>query len=258
MARSFWLIVAMSLISHASSVEAQERYVDVWFRSFIDIKHPGIPDYISKAANGRYVIRAPDLPAPTFMDVARFKGTCFTTDQRTFTSELDSSARVGVYLRIVVIGRELKVDKIGSKPNVIIGETHNVDCRSGADLRAPMTADISSVSISDIKVGQFYRNFSVKIAASDPFYSILGVKLAPKIDSEILFSYNVSTRQLKITGSTEPFPSFEGYYKKSNGPVVKILNRPPDSDATALSLIDIYLRLNLQNFEDTIDLLDWN
>lgn len=235
---------------------AQERYVDVWFRSFIGTKHPKLPSYITQAKNNLYVLKAPNFPIPKMIDIGRLSGTCFTTDQRDFSNALDASSRVGVYLRISIKNREVKVGKIDEKPNVVIGATHNVDCITGADLVPPLYADPEGTTITDVKNINFLRNFSVRISASDPYYKMLGHSVAPNISSEILFSYDTSTRKLKVKGSLEDFPWFEGYYRKStNGKIVKIINSQPDKESGVMSLVDLGIGINTRNFEETIDLL---
>lgn len=221
------LLAAVVPIANAS---AQDRYVDVWIRVFIPKALSSPPGAVLKTDNGLYVISAPALGG--------FGGTCFTTDQREFSPDIGVSSRVVVNLRISVQGRNIKLGQIGDFPQVVIGETHNVDCKSGKDLKAPMKADARDTTISDVVAGEFYRNFSVRISAGDPFYTLFGVGIAPKIDSEILFSYDVSTRKLKVSGTYQVFPSFEIYYKKKGGQVKKILAESPAEGSGPFSMFD--------------------
>lgn len=247
---ALFLILIFPLQAHA-----QDFQVDFWFRSFIANNHPTIPGYISKTQNGKFVLHAPNIPAP-FMDINRLKGTCFTTDQRDFSSAIEESARVGVYIRLFVRGRELKIGQINSIPNILIGDTHNVDCISGKDLVPSVKADSSGTSISDVKSQEFSRNFSIRISAGDPFYKVLGVAVAPKISSEILFVFDVSTKRIKITGTVEDFPWFEGYYRINDGKIKTLIRRTPANEASALSLFDFGLGLHTTNFIEEINLFE--
>ncbi|WP_427914835.1 hypothetical protein ACPWT1_07960 [Ramlibacter sp. MMS24-I3-19] len=254
--RSWRWLVAVSCLS-ATSLHAQDTHVDVWIRSFIANKHPSLPDYIKRAANGLFVIPAPNLPAPPPLEIARLSGTCFTTDQRdSFSSALDESARIGVYVRIVVKGREItSVTTIDGKPQVVVGPTKNVDCASGVELQPSRKTAADATTITQVVKGEGYRSFSVRISGGDPFYQVLGLPVAPRIDSEILFMYDVATRNLSISGASEDFPWYEAYYRKGAGPTKTIVQRAPVGESTAFSLFDFGTGVNLTNFKLTVNLL---
>jgi hypothetical protein len=139
------------------------------------------------------------------------------------------------------------------KPIIVIGETHNVDCVTGDDLRPPLRADAGTVSIGEIKRNGFLRVVNVRASSGNPFYTALGVNYAPKIDFEMVIEYNAITTALRIKGTTGEFPALEGYYEiGSNSGTLFALNPVPGS--TAASLVDFATGINMRNFEANIDL----
>ena len=235
------------------------QIVDIWFRYFIGDKHPSLPNYIKRTENGLTVIEAPPvlLPAPiVFDEINRLRGTCFTTDQRSFSPSEVASARVTVNLRLKFVGRELLVQDIPNKLKVVIGQTRNVDCKTGQDLVPPRKAEASDVKITDVRKLEFLRNFSFRVSASDPFYTVLGRSVAPTITSEILFQYEVAPQILKLTGTYGDFPWFEAYYRIDDGSIKKIIQAGPKDGSGAFSLLNMGLGINLRNFTHEIEIFN--
>jgi hypothetical protein len=228
--------------------------IHIWLRAFIPNSLQSPSDYIKKTTNGLAVISAPGVNIAG-VNIGPLSGTCFTTDNRGFDSSPNASARVSVNFNLVIHGhREISVEKVGSQNIVAVGETHNVDCTTGRDLRPPQQEDATSVNISDVKQNGFLRIFNVKAMSGNPFYRVFGVGVAPKIDIEVVFEYDPLTLSLTLHGVIGNFPSFEAYYSVANGPTTMIENLPPTPGSTALSLIDLGTGLNMRNFEDRIQL----
>jgi len=229
--------------------------VDVWLRAFIGDRHPEIPNYIRRADNGTYVIDAPKLPLPRTLPLGALTGTCFSTDSRNFSPDLNASARVGAYLRIIVEGRNISLSKIDAQPNVVVGATHNVDCKTGGELHPARTAPASDLRISEVRRLEFARIFSVRASSANPFYSLFGISTVPRIDFEVLFQYDVALRKIKLTGTYGYFPWFEAYYQVDGGPIQTIIKAQPHGDSTATSLFDAGTGFNMRNFTHMISTL---
>ncbi|ELA6661700.1 DUF3238 domain-containing protein [Vibrio alginolyticus] len=217
-------------------------------KAFIPNEHPLLPNYIKKTSSGVWVIPAPST------GFGELSGSCFTTDNRTFNKDPEASARVTTEFVIAISGRELMIEKYGGRDRVRLGETKNVDCKTGKQLRPTEVEDRDSVSIGEVKKKGFNRVFFVRASPSNPFYKILGLSYSPAIDYSFVVTFNSLHRMIDIKGSTGYFPSFEAYYSVNSGPVIKILNREPHDRSTALSLTDLNLGVNTMNFEYQIKL----
>jgi len=207
----------------------------------------------TKTDAGRWVLRAPLAGAPVIGHV--LPSGCFSIDDRGFSNDPLASARVTFEANLTVTGRDIKVDAFNGRKTVRIGDSHNLDCKTGADLQPSKVASESSVSIGDVKSSQRGRLlvFNVRASTPNPYYD-LGWISAPKIDFELVFTFDVIKQKISILGTTGVFPSFEAYYTINNGPVEKVLNRSPAPDASPMSLADFGTGINTQNFTAGIPL----
>jgi hypothetical protein len=228
----------------------------VWFDAFIDPVNPTVKDFSHITSSGTKVISAPDVWAPPGFDIKSLKGTCFSTDERSFDPSPTASARGRVdFLVLFQSRRQFTIQNSPGRDALkFVGVTRNVDCKTGTDLRAPASADISGIAIGDVKQNGFLKLFNVRASIGDPFYKILSLSVAPKLDFEFVYEYSITKLSVRIYGSTGTFPSFEGYYQINGGKIVNFLKRPPADGATPLSLFDFGLGINTENFEYVIDL----
>lgn len=248
------LVAAAAVLSGPAS--AQDKAVRIWIRGFIPNSHPSIPNFTKKTDKGTWVIDAPNIVMPGF-DIGRLRGTCFSTDDRGFDENPLASARVTVDLTLKFSGRrEFTISASERQDSIIrIGLTRNVDCKTGADLQTAERADPSGVTVGTVRKNGFLRIFNVAASVADPFYRILGVHIAPRLDFDIIFEYDSLQTDLKLKGVFGIFPSFEGYY--SIGGVTKQLFRlPPTEGAGAYTLADFGTGINTRNYTTSIDLTD--
>ena len=256
-------LVAIALLLVASAASAQTR-VRIWFDAFIDPANSTIKDFSVATKAGTKVIRAPDLPVPPGLDISALKGTCFSTDDRTFDPSPLASARGRVDFVMKFEGRRRfqVMNAPGRNAMVFVGNTRNVDCVTGADLQPPKKAEIeayirgvtSGITIGEVKENGFLKLFNVRASIGDPFYKILNFPIAPNLDFEFVVEYSVTGLSMKLYGSTGSFPSFEGYYQINDNAPVRFLRRDPVPGATPWSLLDAGLGFNTINFEERIDL----
>lgn len=248
------LTVLPAMRVNADGPSTPDSTVHIWFKAFIPREHPKLPAYVSRTAKNTWVIHAPDISAPPLLDISRLKGTCFETDNRLFDSSPAASARVSVDLTLAIDDRTLRLVPTGSVSPVVIGETRNVDCRTGEELQPGRTAATSSVSVSQVKKLNFLRTIGIKASSANPFYTIIQVNIAPRIDFDVVITYDILSRHLLIKGDAGYFPSFEGYYQLNGGPVTSLVQWTPFEESTAMSLLDMGIGVNLRNFDAEIRL----
>jgi hypothetical protein len=228
-----------------------ERRVHVWAHAFIPSKHPELPNYITKAENGLYVVEAPFLPPYT--------GTCFLTDGRDFDSSPTAPARTTVEFVLVLSAREMNVEKAEGRDFVRIGASHNVDCITGKDLRPPKAASPAGVDIGDVVKGTLSRAIFIRAATPNPFYTAgtIGGKdfgFSPDIDFSISINYNIGARVLTFAGSAGYFPAYELYYSIDGEAAVSLVRWPPYKDSTAVALFDFGTGINTQSFTEELEI----
>jgi hypothetical protein len=265
------VVCTLSCLPISDHLAAQpfQASVHFWLHAFIPSEHPSVPNYIQRTAKGTYVIPAPKTPecpsSPlcTAIVIAGEKvlldleGTCFTTDSRLFSSEPTASARMTVEFVARMTGRELRLEPAENREIRRIGETHNVDCRSGADLKAPRRASVEQISIGEVKTSALFRTVNIRGAAADPFYTLITVGgkdfgLGPHIDFELVVAYNHANRVLEVKTVLGVFPAFEAYYRVNGGPTQTAFALSPRPGSTAASLIDLGLGINTRNAPDTM------
>lgn len=254
MTRAWWKLGAFGLalalacgFATPADAQAPRREVRIWMSAFIPDSHPTLANYFKRTATGTSVLGAP--PVPGFGAI----GTCFTTDNRGFSANPNASARVTVGFMLDINGRTMSVRDIPGRPRRIdTGWTHNVDCASGAELRPARKAPTTGVSVSEVAIDGFLRTVDVRASAGNPFYDVFDYNIAPKIDFRMRLQYDILQREIRVTGAAGDFPSFEAYYQVDGGPVRTLTQLAPDGGAT--SLIDLWVDLNMRDFNRTISL----
>lgn len=247
------LIFLISTFFFSFNIAAEEQ-LHIWIKAFIPNKHPELPNYFQKTSKNTWAIQAPILPLP-FVDVGKLSGTCFLTDNRGFDSDPKASARVSVELLLTIDKRKIQLSKYLNNEIVVIGQTENVDCSSGEQLRIPERANVNTVTIGEFKTSpgsSFIKTLNIKASSPNPYYKILNYQIAPDIDFEVVIQYSITRRVVKVIGTTGYFPSFEAYYSLNGQAPRPIVQLPPYKNSTAMELFDMNLGLNKRNFEAEI------
>lgn len=236
-----YLIALAAGISLASPALSFEKNVRIYIRSFIPIEHSSIKDFARRTDAGTWVIKAPDIPVPGigYLEIGKLNGTCFSTDDRSFDPTPDKSARATIDFQLKFTStREFEiVPPIGKTTLKSIGVTRNVDCKSGVDLQPPRQADVDDLIVGDVRKNGNLRIFNVRGGASDPFYKIAGVSVAPNLNFDIVFEFSQISKELKIKGSTGIFPAFEAY-AVIDGKTQTLWAISPAEGSTAYSLFE--------------------
>ena len=235
-------------VSSTAAAQIPDRNVHVWIKAFISPPE-GASATFEKTGGGKWGLRAPLSIMPLLP-----KG-CFGIDDRDFSNDPNASARVTFEANLLVKAREMQVLDYGGKKKIRIGSTTNFDCQTGAELQLSKSAAESTVTISSVKKSPNGRLFTFNVRASSPNpYYDFGVPLAPRIDFEAVFQFNVITQKLTITGTTGVFPSFEMYYALNGGAAVTVFKRAPATGVGPGSLADFGTGVNTVNFKEVINL----
>jgi len=235
-----------------ASAQAKEHRVHFWIRSFIASPAKDAESDYKRLNDGKWAIPA---PLPTVADKVGWPNGCFMTDDRKFSASnaLDVSARVTFEADFVIKGRNLTLQSHDGREKVRIGQTRNVDCATGQDLQPPKRAAADSVDIGTVKTSTdgWTKVVNVDASVGDPFYTVLGVAVAPKVDFEIVFTFNPISRDFQIKGTSGIFPSVEAYYALDGGMTQTIVTWAPSHYAGPFRLIDLNLGVNSANFQET-------
>jgi hypothetical protein len=111
------------------------------------------------------------------------------------------------------------------------------------------------VSIGEVKNADFFRTLNIRASSPNPFYTMVGIGVAPDIDFELVLRYDIIFRTLTVTGSVGDFPSFEAYYAVDNGSPLAVVTLDPEGKSTATSLFDFGVGLNMRRFEKTLQVV---
>lgn len=235
-------------VSSTAVAEVPDRNVHVWIKAFISPPQ-GTSAAFAKTADGKWGLRAPLSAVPLLP-----KG-CFGIDERGFEANPDASARVTFEANLLIEAREMHVLGYLGKKQARIEATTNFDCDTGAELQPPRSAAETTVKIGSVKKSPDGRMFTFNVRASspNPYYDV-GMSLAPRIDFEAVFRFNVITQRLTITGTTGVFPSFEMYYSLNGAAPVAIVKRAPAPGVGPISLADLGTGVNTLNFQQVINL----
>jgi hypothetical protein len=149
---------------------------------------------------------------------------CFITDNRTFSADILSSARV----RAVAL-----LDLSGAAPalrqKVSAGLSVELDCEDG-DEEATGSADTVRTTYQDLKGTSDFFDLRLEMHANDPLF-----RSAPDVDAVGQISV-IDKSILTFVGKIDDFPSFEAYVKRGGRPVRTVFQQGPKPGATPWSL----------------------
>ncbi len=244
--RAAWMCLAFSLSLSSQAAET----IHVWANAFIPKEHPQLPDYITRTTTGTFTIRTPSIAALSLSEQERaLVGTCFLSDNRSFSTDPLASSRMSVEFDLIVEGRDLSIKPHAGRPIIRASPSTNVECASGALLSKKRNNKLVA-EVGDVKKSNFERSVFLKASAGNPYFAV-----SPKIDITISIQYFLLDRSLDIKGTIGNFPSFESYYQLNDGTVMRIMTVGPSGTSTADSLFDGNIGVNSRNFSQTIKLL---
>ena len=202
---------------------ARAREIEIWIRAFIPNRHDSNRGYLQPVP-GRPWQTMFKNPLPDRKDLIR---RCSRTDDRTFSSDKDASARIG--------GRAtVRLDW----PTVPIGEIHppsqsvEVDCETGAETCRENVDTSRSKFGPVIAQGDIVRLMVHGEAAHACFL------VAPDIHYDGEFIIDLAANTVRFAGKIGRFPAFEAYFQIDRGPVRAIFQQlpVPGSDVRSVPL----------------------
>lgn len=225
-------------------MSAENRF-HFWIKAFVPNEHPSIPDYFFRSNAGTWVFRAPPVPG-------ELNGTCFETDNRSFSDSPEASARVTSEFVLVMDGAKVRVERAGPRALKRLGKAKNVDCGTGRTLRTPIAASADQVELRWTTRTDALTIISTRASIANPYYGLLGFNAAPKIDYDVRLEIDASQRKLTMTISAGTFPAFEAYYRLNGGPAETIISW--SAEETVVSLLDLGSRINTRTQRGFVNL----
>jgi len=206
--------------------QAQEpciRRVKVWINAFI-------PDHVSGVTEPH-----PTKPKQTVIrGPLHLKNSCFYTDQRSFSSNINASSRMHSEIEIDLIRQAIVYQKNESSG------TTEVNCKSGA-VTCKKTAKVradrgSGKPFFDFQTSKDRVSVRLDAAANDPC-----VTGSPDVDYEgkiTLERVGPSKSNVKVTfdGNVDPFPAFEMYTAADGRTPKTLFQRPSAAGKNAWNL----------------------
>ena len=226
------LIVCFSFGVAAQFTAAQDN-IHLYIRAFIPKDHPGKPGYVRQIPSQptKFVIPSP-IPGDD---------SCFLTDNRSFSSDINASSRIVTEFVLVVTGTVVSVEKAEGREIQRTGPSHKVNCTTGVDIVPSKSASTSHMSIGHPAFGSGQAQIVVDGRASNPL-----VNPSPEIQYGGHFTFDTQKKTLRFEGSIAQFPAYEIYAQMGNGPVVTILQAGPAQGSTAKDLIDFGTGIKLR------------
>lgn len=191
--------------------------VKVWINAFIPRDIPGL----TLPVPGRPFSGKTMIPGP-------IPGTCFLTDDRSFSSKVHTSSRMHSEMEIYVPG-ELPTQIYQGHA---ISETHQIACKDGNYENSGTASNsrmrFTNLGIISLDVYEVY----IKGEANNPL-----VTPSPDIDYDGKFIIDTKERRVSFQGLIDGFPAFEAYASINLGPAQKIFQVNPKPGSNVWDLI---------------------
>ncbi len=149
---------------------------------------------------------------------------CFITDNRVFSADILSSARVRAVALLDLSG---PVPSLRQK--ISAGLSVELDCEDGAEERTG-SADTARTKYEKLVGTSDFFDLNMEIHANDPLFSG-----SPDVDAVGKISV-IDKSILTFVGKVDDFPSFEAYAKRGGRPVRTVFEQGPKPGATPWSL----------------------
>lgn len=130
---------------------------------------------------------------------------CFTGDGRSFSNNITASSRTHQEIEFDVATLAKSIDYKDT------GTTHEVDCKTGAEIAAKKApaSELTNGSVAR-RGGEIQVGFQT--AAFNPL-----VTVAPAIDADVVFHIDPAARTCRLAGQHDGFPAYEAYVTADGG-----------------------------------------
>jgi hypothetical protein len=207
------------------STPAYAQHFKVWAKAFIPNTGISIAEPVP-GDNEHTMIPGPHLAGIPLDE------TCYNTNDRSFSDELDADAKISLAVDFDVYGPGV-ANVSHDIPEA--GETIRYDCSSGAVV-ARGKAAVSDVSIGQVSYDRGIITFTFDGEAANPLIS-LPKSLVPAIKIHGTITIDTNKKTVQYVGTVAQFPSYEAYVSIDDASAIPIFEISPKSDATAWSLM---------------------
>lgn len=230
------VLAALALICGplcSSPARAQVSPVDIhlWVKAFVPNSHPSNPGYIQPVPGspGKFMFPGPTIPW-TNMPIP-WIGSCYNTNDRTFSSAPDADAKLTTGARFSTDGATISGFAPEKPPSA---HTLEYDCPSGR-VTCDLAPDISGLAV-DAPVATAGRvRVRMQGRGKNPCVHV-PAGATPAIEYDLNLEVDPATGYASVKGTIGQFPAFEAYARVGSWPVATLLNEAPAPGSTAWAL----------------------
>lgn len=221
------------LIASAAAPAVAQDKVRILVHSFIPSKYPGSEaELVPMPNSGKTMVKA-DLPVVGTL--------CFGTDDRSFSSKPDASARITADVILLATAKPMVETEPAKRFKS--GSTRKINCSSGA-VEKTAYADVSGCSFGTPAYGDNKVQVVMTCKAADPLVPLVPQKFTPDLHFGGTFTYNILEKTLSFKGDIGAFPSYEAYASLNGGSFTPLFKKEPEKGANSMSLIDLWQHIN--------------
>jgi hypothetical protein len=225
--------------------------VHIFIRAFIPKVHTGNAGYVRPVPSNPNLFVIPNLAVNANVCNPTVTSSCFSTDNRMFSSDPQASSRAVSEIVLVIAGNTVTVEQADGRAMHRTGATHQVNCQTGVEVVPSRTAATSNMHFGTPAIAGGMVQIVVDGRASNPL-----VVPSPDIQYGGAFTFNIAQKTLRFSGSTKGFPAYEAYAQLNDGPMISLFQNPPAPNTTVCDLIDLGTGFQLRNVDSTVTLLD--
>ena len=238
------------LLAAVDATQAQTR-VRIYVRAFIPKVHTGNPGYVRPCPGNASLFVIPNLSISSNVCNPSVSSSCFSSDNRLFTDDVQASSRAITEFVLAISGNTVTVEKADNREFHRAGPTHKVNCQTGIDLVPPQTASTSNMHFGTPAIANGVVQIVVDGRASNPL-----VTPSPDIQYGGTFTFDTQKNTLRFLGSTKVFPAYEAYAQLNDGPITTVFQNSPAPNTTVCDLIDFGTGAQLRSIDTTVTLTD--
>lgn len=205
------LLAALLVSAWPALADPTAGAVEIWLRAFI-------PNSENSGKATGYIVPRPNFPGqsqvrllPTDKLPNGLTPSCFVTDNRSFSSAGDSTARVDTKFTIIPIANGGKISPVMGRTTA--GVTIEVTCNDGAQIASAP----GKIERDNIGTPAFADGMIQVIGQVQGKNELAAHGLAPSIDYSFDFRWSPWTGKLKAVVNYGSFPAFEVYGRVKGG-----------------------------------------
>lgn len=167
-----------------------------------------------------------------------FQIVCFGTDNRNFSNEQDTSARISQFLELKILDEEPWIEVADYRLSA--GDSTAYLCGDFEETVCIDTEEIDAVEEPTAKRNGVNVTLNFQVSAGNPCIGLDIVQIDTdflNIDWNVTYSINIITRKFSISGTIQKFPAVETWIQYDNEDPSMLYACLPKSDASITDLI---------------------